>query len=48
MAGGGSGATLEALPAPLGSLRTGLFLEGIPLIADGPAPNEPALRVARC
>jgi len=47
MAGGCNAAIIEALPAPLGSLRTGLFLEGIPLIAEGPAPNEPALRIAR-
>ena len=50
MCGGGSGATLEALPIPLGSIVT-LFNppafagpDGIPLIAKFPVPAAPAFR----
>jgi hypothetical protein len=53
MRGGGSGATLEALPIPLGSTTT-LFIPpafagpgAIPLIGTFPAAAEPALR-ANC
>jgi hypothetical protein len=47
--GGGGDATLDALPAPLGSLTALLRPpalagpDGTPLIADVPAPAEPAL-----
>ena len=53
MRGGGSGATLEALPTPLGSTTT-LFIPpafagpgAIPLIGTFPVAAEPALR-ANC
>jgi hypothetical protein len=53
MRGGGSGATLEALPTPLGSTTT-LFIPptfagpgAMPLIGTFPAAAEPALR-ANC
>ena len=48
MLGGGSGATLEALPMPLGSLTELLPPPtlpgpvGMPLVAAVPAPAEPA------
>jgi hypothetical protein len=47
--GGGGDATLDALPAPLGSLTellrppTLAGPDGTPLVADVPAPAEPAL-----
>jgi hypothetical protein len=47
--GGGGDATLDALPAPLGSLTELLRPpalagpDGTPLVADVPAPAEPAL-----
>ena len=53
MCGGGSGATLEALPTPLGSTTT-LFIPpafagpcATPLIGTFPVAAEPALR-ANC
>ena len=46
MDGGGSGAIREALPIPLGSLMVEFLIGGIPLMADGPAPAEPAIRIA--
>src|SRR5712671_6547903 len=52
MRGGGSGATLDALPIPLGSTIT-LFIPpafagpgGIPPIARFPDPTAPAVRAA--
>lgn len=43
--GGGGDTMRDALPIPLGSLRVEFLIWGIPLMADGPAPAEPAIRI---
>jgi hypothetical protein len=48
MDGGGSVAIRDALPIPLGSLMVEFLIGGIPLMAEGPAPAEPAVRIALC
>jgi hypothetical protein len=48
MDGGGGDAIRDALPIPLGSLMEEFLIGGIPLMADAPAPAEPAVRIGFC